>query len=392
MVKQLGIMMVSVLAVVAASADIAFEVKDVEAHQRYPWNGKVDIDFTIDSAVEGSNFTVSVSAEDTVGKTNVVLSAVRYDDKVPLSRLGKIAAGRHRLTWDGDADVPDTLIPSLAFSVSAWAGETVFPDPELYMVVELSGGMSAGQYPVSYLPSVPKGGWTDEYKTTKLVLRKIPGKQFYAGVFEVTQKQWELVMGGKPYVVKNTHTTSWPSSTCNTLGGIYPVSVPVPDVYEFMSRLPGQFRLPTWDEWFFVCDANTQRSHQRMLNMGVVGWTRENSEEKLHPVGMKCPNAWGIYDMYGNVREQVTRVGKYISIEIHAVGGSCYSRAANCGVCFGSANSDNPSTDSVTTSTPCSLTDSTNFGVEGSACGRRCLNNTWEGYDGIGFRVFYDLP
>ncbi len=87
MVKQLGVMMMAVCAAVAAYADIAFEVKDVEAHQRYPWNEKVDIDFTIDSAVEGSNFTVSVSAEDTVGKTNVVLSAVRYDDEIPLSRL-----------------------------------------------------------------------------------------------------------------------------------------------------------------------------------------------------------------------------------------------------------------------------------------------------------------
>lgn len=331
MVKQLGIMMVSVLAVVAAYADIAFEVKDVEAHQRYPWNGKVDIDFTIDSAVEGSNFTVSVSAEDTVGKTNVVLSAVRYDDKIPLSRLGKIAAGRHRLTWDGDADVPDTLIPSLAFSVSAWAGESVvFPDPELYMVVELSGGMSSGQYPVSYLPSVPKGGWTDEYKTTKLVLRKIPGKQFYAGVFEVTQKQWELVMGGKP-IAKITSSVVYNSTfDCNGLGDLFPVFVRASDASEFMARMPGQFRLPTRDEWSFVFDSNAKLSYLRMLNQGKAGWTRENSNGEVHPVGMKLPNAWGIYDMYGNIPEAASGVGG-----THYVGGGFYSRADNCGSCLG---------------------------------------------------------
>lgn len=319
-----------------ASADIAFEVKDVEAHQRYPWNGKVDIDFTIDSAVEGSNFTVSVSAEDTVGKTNVVLSAVRYDDKIPLSRLGKIAAGRHRLTWDGDADVPDTLIPSLAFSVSAWAGETVFPDPELYMVVELSGGMSAGQYPVSYLPSVPKGGWTDEYKTTKLVLRKIPGKQFYAGVFEVTQKQWELVMGGKPIanitggdIARSVVYNS--TFDCNGLGDLFPVFVGGSDASKFMAHMPGQFRLPTRDEWSFVCDSNAKLSYLRMLNQGKAGWTRENSNGEVHPVGMKLPNAWGIYDMYGNIPEAASGLGG-----THYVGGGFYSRADNCGSCLGS--------------------------------------------------------
>lgn len=381
----IGLVALASIGIMPVHADIAFEVKDVEAHQRYPWNEKVDIDFTIDSAVEGSNFTVSVSAEDTVGKTNVVLSTVRYDDKIPLSRLGKIAAGRHRLTWDGDADVPDTVIPSLAFSVSAWAGETVFPDPELYMVVELSGVTSAGQYSVSYLPSVPKGGWTDEYKTTKLVLRKIPGKQFYAGVFEVTQKQWDLVMGGRPGAV---FTTDGTTSTCNTLGGIFPISVTSGEAVTFMRRVSGQFRLPTWDEWFFVCDANARIAHQGMLNMGVAGWTRENSEEKVHPVGMKYPNAWGIYDMYGNARELVTRVdtnrgNSYTSR--HAVGGSFRSRAANCRICFGSAQKDDPTSDSTTKA--CSYIPESSTAVGG--CGATSSSHA---YEWIGFRVFCDLP
>lgn len=382
MVKQLGIMMVSVLAVVAAYADITFEVKDVEAHQRYPWNGKVDIDFTIDSAVEGSNFTVSVSAEDTVGKTNVVLSAVRYDDKIPLSRLGKITAGRHRLTWDGDADVPDTLIPSLAFSVSAWAGETAFPDPELYMVVELSGGMSAGQYPVSYLPSVPKGGWTDEYKTTKLVLRKIPGKQFYAGVFEVTQKQWELVMGGKPianlrfnnvfYNINESCVAYDSAFDCNRLGDLFPVFVVPSDACEFMKRMPGQFRLPTRDEWFFVCDSNAKLLYQRMLNQGVAGWTKENSNGEAHPVGMKRPNAWGIYDMYGNISEIVTQVANGGTKNAHFVGGGFYLRADCCRECLGRISKGE---------------------IVQKSCPSYDSNYCQEHYEGgVGFRVFCYMP
>ncbi len=284
---------------VSMSADIAFEVKDVEAHQRYPWNGKVDIDFTIDSAVEGSNFTVSVSAEDTVGKTNVVLSAVRYDDKIPLSRLGKIAAGRHRLTWDGDADVPDTLIPSLAFSVSAWAGETAFPDPELYMVVDLSRVLSSGgQYLITYLPSVPKGGWTDEYKTKKLVLRRIPDKELYAGVFEMTQYQWRLISGKNP---------------SKFTGETLPVeNLTYSDVYlmttSLRERTGGlEFKVPSVDEWRFACRAGTQTEYNvgdGLRAMEMAGWYKENSDAQTHPVGMKLPNAWGLYDMHGNVAER----------------------------------------------------------------------------------------
>ena len=86
----------------------------------------------------------------------------------------------------------------------------------LYCVIDLSGGSSASSYPVSYVPdvsAVPGGTFnTDEYKTTKLVLRRIePGKfmmcgkynvtltkPYYIGVFEVTQKQYQLVMGNNP--------------------------------------------------------------------------------------------------------------------------------------------------------------------------------------------------
>ncbi|MEO5368333.1 MAG: formylglycine-generating enzyme family protein [Magnetococcus sp. WYHC-3] len=90
-----------------------------------------------------------------------------------------------------------------------------------YLVIDLSPGAKAEQYPVRYLSDVPPGGWTDAHRTTNLVLRRITAgtftmgspsdelgrdadeiqhavtltKAFYLGVYEVTQKQWELVMG-----------------------------------------------------------------------------------------------------------------------------------------------------------------------------------------------------
>ena len=98
-----------------------------------------------------------------------------------------------------------------------------------YLVVDLSGGTNATTYTVSYLSGVPGGGWMDAHKTTKLVLRKVPAgtftmgyratdypnagdsglhavtltKDFYLGVFEVTQRQWELVTGAWPSCFNN---------------------------------------------------------------------------------------------------------------------------------------------------------------------------------------------
>ena len=101
--------------------------------------------------------------------------------------------------------------------------------PPKYLVVDMSGGRSAARWPVSYLDEVPSGGWTDEYKTEKLVLRYIPAGSFimggratdypgavntnlhmvtltkpcYIGIFECTQRQGELAMGTRPSAFSN---------------------------------------------------------------------------------------------------------------------------------------------------------------------------------------------
>ena len=98
-----------------------------------------------------------------------------------------------------------------------------------YIAIDLSGGTAATHYPIEYLDEIPGGSWSDEYKTSKLVLRHIPAgsfimggrntdypgavnttlhmvtltKDFYMGVFEVTQRQWALVMGNRPSAFSN---------------------------------------------------------------------------------------------------------------------------------------------------------------------------------------------
>lgn len=312
-----------------AYADIAFEVKDVEAHQRYPWNGKVDIDFTIDSAVEGSNFAVRVEAKDTVGKTNITLKTVKYEDKVALSSLEKFPAGRHRVTWDADQDVPDALIPSLVFSVSAWTVNEAIPENGLYMVIDLSAGTTeegtGTRFPISYLTAVPKGGWTDEYKTTKLVLRRVPAgkdplgryeltQDFYVGVFEVTEAQWCYVVGGQDFTNTLPKSVAYIGIRGSREGRSWPSSAKV-DADSFLGKLRIMTGLPNLDlpteaQWEYACRAGTTTTYNvggavsdYVVLTNAVGWCRENSGLVCHVVGEKVPNAWGLYDMHGNLSE-----------------------------------------------------------------------------------------
>ena len=114
---------------------------------------------------------------------------------------------------------------------------------------------------------------------------------------EVTQAMWEQVMGDNP---------------SNFKGSVRPVeSVSWEDIQEFLKKLntqyPGRsYRLPTESEWEYACRAGTTTrfsSGSSDSDLDRVGWYSGNSGDKTHPVGQKQPNAWGLYDMHGNVWE-----------------------------------------------------------------------------------------
>ena len=228
----------------------------------------------------------------------------------------------------------------------------------LYLVVDLSRGTKADKYPVKYLDDVPKGGWSDEYKTDKLVLRKIePGtftmgsptdevgrggdetqhevtltKGFYIGVFEVTQKQWQRVMGDWPSHFNNdryrearpVEQVSYDDIRGSVAGAGWPAMNSV-DAASFMGRLrarTGQaFDLPTEAQWEYACRAGTTtalNSGQNLTaaetcpNLSEVGRYKANAGDGAQngdtrvgtaKAGSYRPNEWGLYDLYGNVRE-----------------------------------------------------------------------------------------
>ena len=118
---------------------------------------------------------------------------------------------------------------------------------------------------------------------------------FYLQTTEVTQAQWQAVMGNNPSFFKGpdrpVENVSWD------------------DVQEFLGKLNARekdtrYRLPTEAEWEYACRAGG-REPDVAPNLGEVAWTDANSEGGTHPVGQKKPNAWGLYDMRGNVWEYV---------------------------------------------------------------------------------------
>jgi formylglycine-generating enzyme required for sulfatase activity len=140
--------------------------------------------------------------------------------------------------------------------------------------------------------SAPDEGEEDESPQRRVTL----SRPFYLGKFEVTQAQWERVMGVNPSEFK---------------GASRPVeNVSWDDCQRFLARVSARtgrkLALPTEAQWEYACRAGTASRWSFGNDPAAAGahaWLEENSGGATHPVGQKRPNAWGVHDMLGNVSE-----------------------------------------------------------------------------------------
>ena len=139
---------------------------------------------------------------------------------------------------------------------------------------------------------------------------------FYMGKYEVTQKEYQEIMGTNPSYSKGDNlpveTVSWFDAIeyCNKrsqkegLTPAYSISGTGDNRTVSWNRNANGYRLPTEAEWEYACRAGTTTVYNTGANINDnTGWYNSNSGRKTHPVGQKSANAWGLYDMHGNVWE-----------------------------------------------------------------------------------------
>ena len=170
-------------------------------------------------------------------------------------------------------------------------------DPPKGLTVYLGGGVKLD------LLLIPAGSFTMGDNTgddsVKPAHKVTITNQFYLGKYEVSQEQWEAVMGNNPSQFNDpknpVETVSWG------------------DCQKFLVKLNaktggrgGKFTLPTEAQWEYACRAGSTGKFcfgDDEKQLGEYAWYATNSDGKTHPVGGKKPNAWGLYDMHGNVWE-----------------------------------------------------------------------------------------
>ncbi len=141
-------------------------------------------------------------------------------------------------------------------------------------------------------PAGGQGRYSDEDRKTVAI-----EKPFWMGKHEVTQEQWEAIMGGNPARFTGTKNPVEGVSWDDCRGFVAKLNKRVPR---------GGFRLPTEAEWEWACRAGAATRFcfgDSDTGLGDYAWHTDNSSSRTHPVGEKKPNAWGLHDMHGNVWE-----------------------------------------------------------------------------------------
>jgi len=236
--------------------------------------------------------------------TDEVLMEVSMDEGKTWKRpkglwgdVGKgVAVGKSRsIQWATIEEYPQGFSAEVRFRVVTATDRERRPAGEKETIIFTGNGVTfkmvripAGEFLMGS-PSNKPGRDNDETQHRVRISR-----DFWLGQTEVTQGLWKAVMGSNP-------------SHFSDCGDDCPVEqVSWNDCQDFIRKLNGlvsggNFRLPTEAEWEYACRAGTTSPYAGALD--AMGWHDKNSWNQTHRVAQKAPNAWGLYDVHGNVWE-----------------------------------------------------------------------------------------
>jgi formylglycine-generating enzyme required for sulfatase activity len=225
--------------------------------------------------------TGSIRAESTPSGASIYLDW-KDTRKTTDDTLSAVPPGSHivRLDLDGYMahDERVTVSAGATVSVKATLVPLVARDVEM---VRLPGG--------TFL----MGSDSSEATLDEQPIHRVTVSSFAIGKYEVTQEEWVSVMGSNPSNFRGdrlpVEQVSW-----NNIQ-VY--------IQKLNARTGKRYRLPTEAEWEYACRAGTTEDRYGFLDS--VAWTNRNAGESTHEVGRRDPNAFGLYDMLGNVREWI---------------------------------------------------------------------------------------
>jgi len=327
------------LGLAATSVLAAPTINVTAAQQRYPWNNIVDVKYTLDgcgtdaskyavvltTAIGGAEVELSNGAEPSVDGTHTVACLLPSDLQAKGCKItGKVYEMANCTPDAGDASSNND-----------------------YMIVDLTTGAVTYEAKLSYQALSNRRYNADTYKTTKMVFRKVPAgtykvnasttaasladvaldnvtttKAYYIGIFPVTAGQYTL-MQNKSASVTATDANKTPqvSISWDTIRGFgsqaYSASNVTADpttsspIGTMNKNTSLKFDLPTDLMWEIAYRAGTTTAYYWGDNMEAMGTSHlfavsgntAGGYSAAAPVGTKRPNAWGLYDVSGNVWE-----------------------------------------------------------------------------------------
>ena len=303
--KWLFVVLVGILVFTGAmnTVDAAAPVlSNVQAQQRGGTGGAgaiVDITYDVED-VDSDSVMVSVEVSNDGGTTFDVPAASFAGD------IGEVAVGAGRaVEWYAGQDVPGEYWEQCQVKVTAEDGDT---SPET-ITVDLPGGatmdmvrVAPGTFTMGSPADEPER-WNSEGPEHEVTIPQ----GFYLGKYELTQGQWESVMGTTPWEADTVRVQHSPNNPA-----VHISWYKVQDFIDSLNVAEGDwmYRLPTEAEWEYACRAGTETIWSfgdDGAQLGQYAWFADNAtnvgEVYAHEVGTKLPNQLALHDMHGNVYE-----------------------------------------------------------------------------------------